>query len=43
MDFFYDNSVGNGVWGSGGGLSDWVGDGVGKQIRSAQFIKEAPL
>ena len=25
---FYDSSVGNGVWGmGGGGVGDWVGDG----------------
>ena len=24
---FYDSSVGNGVWGLGGGVGDWVGDG----------------
>ena len=29
MDFFYDSSVGNGVWGLGGGVGDCVGDGLG--------------
>ena len=24
---FYASSVGNGVWGLGGGVGDWVGDG----------------
>ena len=28
MDFFYDSSVGNGVWGLGGGVGDWMGDGM---------------
>ena len=27
MDFFKESSVGNGVWGLGGGVGDWVGDG----------------
>ena len=25
---FYASSVGNGVWGLGGGVGDWVGDGM---------------
>ena len=26
-ELFYDSLVGNGVWGLGGGVGDWVGDG----------------
>ena len=38
---FYDSSVGNGVWGLGGGVGDWVGDGCWGG--GSKFYKGKPL
>ena len=38
---FYYSSVGNGVWGLGGGVGDWVSDGCWGG--GVNFIKENPL
>ena len=49
MYFSHDRSVGGGcVWGLGGGMGDWVGDGMlagGEDLkwRGVNFTKEIPL